>query len=275
LGQALAAFAGLAGASLDNAVDGVRLAGILAVIKETTLISEVLCRAACVAALALTLAGCGPRPEASFRYKLTISVETPEGMKTGSNVVELDYFKSLSGDPHRTYGQALVLDLGASGTLVVMLTQGQRKAWRMPAWEEDDPKGIIFKKCGRDMRKVFDAVDMVRSIADCKAVYPLDPIYPRDPDPSEQPDILLLKNAKDPASAAVVDPYHSEVVLGPGVVIRSMTVQLTDEPLTHGVDDHLPWVSKWWGRIEAPEIFGPGPIPHFIGHYDFVQNGEG
>lgn len=240
------------------------------------LFSKALCRIACVAAISLALGGCGTRPDASYRYKLTISVETPEGMKTGSNVVELDYYRNSTGAPHRTYGQALVLDLGASGTLVVMLTQGQREAWRLRTdWEEDDPSGIIFKKCGRDMRKVFDPIDMVRSIADCKAAYPLDPIFPGNSDPSEQPDILLLKNAKDPASARVVDPYHPEAVLGPGVLVRSMTVQLTDELLTHGVDDHLPWVRKWWGQIEAPEIFGPGPIPHFVGHFDFVQDGEG
>jgi hypothetical protein len=84
---------------------------------------------ACVTLVSLALAGCGPRPDASYRYKLTISVETPEGMKTGSNVVELDYYETASGAPHRTYGQALVLDLGASGTLVALLTQGGREGW--------------------------------------------------------------------------------------------------------------------------------------------------
>jgi hypothetical protein len=57
---------------------------------------------ACVTLVSLALAGCGPRPDASYRYKLTLKIQTPEGIKTGSNVVQLDYYKSWSGDPHRT-----------------------------------------------------------------------------------------------------------------------------------------------------------------------------
>ena len=38
----------------------------------------------------LALAGCG-RSE-TYRYKLTLSLDTPDGVKTGFNVVELQYF---------------------------------------------------------------------------------------------------------------------------------------------------------------------------------------
>ena len=222
--------------------------------------------AACVTLISLALAGCKPSADASYRYKLTISVETPEGMKTGSNVVELDYYKTASGAPHRTYGEALVLDIGASGTLVALLTQqGERTVWA-----QDDPISIIFKKCGRDTRDIFDLVDTVRSISACKAIYPLDLSKL-----SELPDILLFKNAKDLASLAVVDPENPEAVLGPGVVIRSASIQLTDEPLTRGVDDHLPWVRDWRGKIDPPLWHTRQHFLNSIGRFDFIQEGEG
>ena len=218
--------------------------------------------AASVILVSLALAGCARRPDASYRYKLTIAVETPEGIKTGSNVVELDYYKSWSGEPHRTYGQALALDLGASGMLVALLTQG-----RGQAWGDDDPKGIVFKNCDGGTRIGLSSIDVVRRIAACKAVYPVAV--------SDLPDILFFKDAKDPGSAAVVDPQNLDTVLGPGIVIRSATIQLTDEALTRGVDDHLPWVRSWRGKIDSPLLHTPEHIFNSVGRFDFIMEGEG
>jgi hypothetical protein len=217
---------------------------------------------ACVAWITLPLIGCKPWPDATYRYKLAISVETPGGLMTASNVVELDYYKSWGGEPHRTYGQALVLDLGAGGTLVVLLTQE-----RLETWGEDDPKYSILKKCGGDERSILGAIDVVHRIGACKAVYPLDM--------SELPDILLLKNAKDPASAVVVDPRDPSGALGPTIIIRSAIIQVTSESLTHGVDDHLPWVRSWWGKIDSPLLHSPEHIFNRVGHIDFIAEGEG
>jgi len=92
---------------------------------------------------------------------------------------------------------------------------------------------------------------------------------------SELPDILLLKNTKDPASAAVVDPKNSKDALGPGIVIRSATIQLTNELLTHGVDDLLPAVRGWRGEIDSPLLHSRERIFNRISHFDFIADGEG
>jgi hypothetical protein len=216
---------------------------------------------ACVVLVSFALGSCNFWPEASYRYKLTISVETPEGLKTSSNVVELDFYKSWDGAPHRTYGQALVIDLGTRGALVALLTRG-----RSGNWVEDDPKYIVLMKCG-DSRNNSDDIRMVRGLDACKAAYPVDL--------AELPDLLLLKKAEDPSSAVVVDPGNPQSVLGPGVVIRSATIQVTNEPLTHGVDDHLPWVRGWWGRIDSPPLLTPKRTFDHIGHIDFIAEGNG
>jgi hypothetical protein len=63
--------------------------------------------------MGIGLAGCGE----SYRYKLTLAVNTPEGIKRGSSVVEVDFwsanFPVRGGIGHRLRGEALYLDLGA------------------------------------------------------------------------------------------------------------------------------------------------------------------
>jgi hypothetical protein len=51
----------------------------------------------------------------THHYKLTLSVDTPDGVRTASHVVELKYFPvnaPARGEMHDTTAQALYLDLG-------------------------------------------------------------------------------------------------------------------------------------------------------------------
>src|ERR671935_1511143 len=81
---------------------------------------------AAVLAMALALAGC-VRTE-SYRYRLTLAVNTPEGIKRGSSVVGVT-FRDVSiparGTMHKLHGEALYLDLGPSSRpLIALLTSG-------------------------------------------------------------------------------------------------------------------------------------------------------
>jgi hypothetical protein len=63
-------------------------------------------------AIALTLFGCGK--SASFRYKLTLAVNTPEGVKRSTSVTEWGFWEvsiPARGTPHKLRGEALYLDL--------------------------------------------------------------------------------------------------------------------------------------------------------------------
>ena len=77
-----------------------------------------------IAAMSLCLVGCG-RTEA-YRYKLTLAVDTPEGVKRGSSVVEVvfwDVWLPAKGTMHKLRGEALYLDLGpGAGPLIALLT---------------------------------------------------------------------------------------------------------------------------------------------------------
>jgi len=83
-----------------------------------------LLRMAAVLAIAVTLAGCGR--SASFRYKLTLAVNTHDGLKRGSSVTEWAFWEvsiPARGTPHKLRGEALYLDLGPGARpLIALLT---------------------------------------------------------------------------------------------------------------------------------------------------------
>ena len=68
-------------------------------------------------------------PVAQFRYKLTVEVMTPDGLKSGSSVIEVRYSSSHPlPNPGRYYNDALVageavyVDLGQGKNLFVLLS---------------------------------------------------------------------------------------------------------------------------------------------------------
>jgi len=67
-------------------------------------------------------------PTCAFRYKLTAEIQTPDGMKTGSSVMEVSYSHNDSGggtgqsaDLHMI-DEATYVDLGQGKNLFVLLT---------------------------------------------------------------------------------------------------------------------------------------------------------
>ena len=73
--------------------------------------------------IAAALMGCGP--EVEYRYRLAAAVDTPEGVKRASSVIQIEVYKSgglqRQGSQH-FYGEAVPIDLGRRGTLFVLLT---------------------------------------------------------------------------------------------------------------------------------------------------------
>src|SRR5438093_2984280 len=96
-------------------------------------------RLAAVVMIALALAGCG-RTE-SYRYKLTLAVNTPEGVKRGSSVVDVMFYEVSfpeRGTMHKLRGEALYLDLGPGARpLIALLTRQLPKGGSGRHWTRD------------------------------------------------------------------------------------------------------------------------------------------
>lgn len=66
------------------------------------------------------------------------------------------------------------------------------------------------------------------------------------------PVLVRFGDLDDPASVALVDPQDLAASFGPGVVLKSATVQVTADPITHGIDSRLSWLRS---SMEAEPLF--------------------
>jgi len=81
-------------------------------------------------------------PTYTYRYRLALEVETPDGIRSGSSVIEVRYemFSEFNGRDHvsRVFGEAVFVDLGQRKNLVGLLAAG-------PSGEDVDyPGRIVF-----------------------------------------------------------------------------------------------------------------------------------
>ncbi|MGO9391263.1 hypothetical protein [Rhodoblastus sp.] len=209
--------------------------------------------------VALALSACGGQ-SASYRYKLTLSLDTPDGVKTGYNVVELNYFEvgiPMRGEPHTTRGQGIYIDLGPGRRPLIALLEHIRRAnegcknfvCNFAPWNEDEPTFMIGRACGLH----DDFMNKLHRVG-LSAWLDLHCRQPITISTKDLPELVTFAGINDPKSVASVDPDNLAATLGPGVTWRSITIQTTDEPLTKGIDEHLPWVRGYKDNIPIPGI---------------------
>ncbi|MEN7538512.1 hypothetical protein [Aurantiacibacter flavus] len=194
-----------------------------------------------------------------YRYRLTVEVETPEGLKTGSSVIEVK--TSVAGRnivpmpgavSHRVRGEAVMVDLGARGVLFALLRSDDNFDWASNVAYRLAPK----------MPRVRDAEGRLDSDSDFEAQYAT-MLEHREPIelPRTFPDVGHLKNQparpmlvrfgdiEDPSTVEQVDPDDLAFTFGPGVRLRRITVQLTGDPVTKGIVERLPWLPDRRGSL--------------------------
>lgn len=196
--------------------------------------------AAFVGGVTILLLACSPR-EQRFRYKMTVEVETPEGLKSGSAVHEIraSVKKHLglippSRDMH-TIGEAVAVDLPNQQTLFMLIPSPDRVAQCLdPQWRND-------------------WVESTKRIASGEpptspVVYPVGTIE-RGPTglPRQVGGLFVrFRDANDPSSVEEVNPADLGGAFGAGYALRRITVQKVDEPVTSGLEQRLPWLPKYY-----------------------------
>jgi hypothetical protein len=198
------------------------------------------------AASVALLSGCDSGPRDTVRYRLSLEVETPEGTKTGSGVIEHagrwndGITRGLGAGPGlagATRGEAIITDLGARGLLLCLLTRDEGREG-----SEDDfllPDVFPFDKWGgsqKDYAAYLGRLEGRKPVADA----PL----------RNLPMLARLRNPLDPATAERVDPTNLAATFGAGVRLVRATVQITDDPLAPpALENRLPWLRTLQGSI--------------------------
>lgn len=200
------------------------------------------------ASIAFSLTGCGLFGNSiRYRYRLTVEVDTPQGLKRGSGVIQVDTSKSegLEGShiDSRVTGDAVAVDLPGGQTLFALLDKahdvvacgvippGRAKAQAAAAAGNYDPN---------EWREEIEDIKARSGVCDLPRLGPSP--FPNDGMVNQWPSLVHFRDIHDPRTLERVDPDDAAATFGAGVRIRRITVQMTNDPVTTGIEKRLPWL---------------------------------
>ena len=184
---------------------------------------------------AVLLSRCGGRKE--YRYKMTVEVETPQGVKSGSSVWAIMPYEtnSLVGPQAAVdfRGEAVVVDIAPGQSLFALLTSADG--------DPDYAKQLPGRALGS--RFLADEDDDVQW-CDSADLYPSAPKTVGLARTNPLPKLVTFRDMRDPASVQKVEPGALDTAFGPGVKLRRIILQATDEDVTTGIGERLVWLGN-------------------------------
>lgn len=197
-------------------------------------------RAFLLALLSAALSACGLTDNTpTYRYRLTVEVDTPEGAKSGSSVIEVetelggeDSIPSPGRVTHRVRGEAVAVDLGERGVLFALLRSDNDIDWASrvmfllaPGYAGEDAFQLRYGAMMRDRRlKTLPRKWPRMGHLDPRSAYPM---------------LVTFGDVSDPSSVEEVDPDDLAATFGDGVSLKRITVQMTNDAVTSGIDKRL------------------------------------
>jgi hypothetical protein len=199
-------------------------------------------------------------PTFTYRYRLTIEVDTPQGAKSGSSVIEtaLENNHNVKWAPPEarkftatTRGQAVFVDLGDGKHIIALLAMGKTA--------DSDPEFRTIAAGSLGVRP-YEPAEVFPAIAKASAAK----VTVSAP-ASLIPTLVLFEDLSDPRTARVVPPDDLETSFGPGYKFLDATIEfvsagtwplnemgLTGQPITDNIRAKLPWLGKQlpWAKIK-------------------------
>lgn len=180
------------------------------------------------------LSSCNYRSE-EFRYRMTVEVDTPQGLRTGSSVIEVEVSDpgpdSLpeAGITTRVRGEAVAVDLPGGKVLFALL--------RSPD-SVDAASGYAYKALNPGQyRGDYAFIERTKELKRMRGTGVLPP--------DAYPMLVTFGDPNDPMSVMEADPDNLAATFGEGISIKRITIRITDEPVTTAIDDRLGWLSEY------------------------------
>jgi len=219
------------------------------------------------------LSGCGRVP--SYRYLLSIEVETPEGLRTGSTIVEVRAHTQSPPFPvvvRGIEGEAAVVDLGRRGQFYALLRSPQSPDWAKNLFAKLRPDYLHHGSTpnARETTKV-NAISADRQTYVLQPA-PADPVEAEKSKASQYPLLVRFRDAKRFETLETVDPANLAATFGEGVRLKRITVRVTDEAPQSLVAKYLPWVAEQHDPISEPRVrINTGLRTEKITSQDFIR----
>ncbi|MBM3618057.1 MAG: hypothetical protein FJX23_05860 [Alphaproteobacteria bacterium] len=203
------------------------------------------------------LAGCSALADSgSWRYRMTVNVETPEGMKSGSAVRQVTveraaiYFPERGPTP-RVKGEAVVVDLGDRGQVFALL-----KGYRLGVDHAGMLPFTVFPlpgQMGSGGGTTKAGVAYYSQLKDVKGDVPQDyyPMFVHFKDPQDPTIVeLVMDIGKEPEQSEYkLRSDRFEEIYGKGVKLHSVVLEMTDDPVTTGIEKWLPWLPQYKNKL--------------------------
>lgn len=208
---------------------------------------------AVIFALPVLITACGESVPPGYRYKLKLELDVGGQVYSAFNVVDVLFIPKEFPDKHTKLavtGEAVFVDLGPGRRPLIALLTARIKPENRPAqarqgWGEATPGGTI----GRAFRDEPELSDGDGEIEGGVGVFA--GRGPREIEPSYLPDLVTFEDVNSPKSVMAVDPSDLQATLGPGVSWHKITLEITDEPLTTGIEEKLPWLKTVYGYLDG------------------------
>jgi len=182
-----------------------------------------------------------------YRYRLTVEVETPGGIKAGSSVIEVQQTLVRAGSSpanqaveRRVRGEAVAVDLPGGKTLFALLRSDNDIDWA----------SRVFALLAPKRKQAFD--DSLDDVLEVKGEQALPRMWPAVSTISERsayPTLVTFTDLAKPESVAEVDPDDLAATFGEGVKLKRITVELADDPVTTGIENRLEWLPNYYDKM--------------------------
>jgi hypothetical protein len=199
----------------------------------------------------LLLAGCGEKW--SWNEKITAEVQTPDGIASGSSVIR----RSLTHqDSSLLPPEARGANLGLSGEAVVVEVMPGRYLFVLLK-DLPNPFSVFFPgEAPVEVAGRLEALRETRELA--RDQYPL---------------LVTFTDINDPTTVLKVEPDNLAATFGPGVSLKRITLEITDDTMTEGlIKKVLPWLGDY---PEPPLLSEPDPKDFSFAalrrHGDFIR----
>jgi hypothetical protein len=197
---------------------------------------------------AALLSGCGLSGNFSYRFKMTVEIETPQGVRTGSSVYEVNVAKSspfMTGNMRNksVRGEAVAVDIAPGQSLFALLKTTNR-------WRDDMAEmsmAALDPEYNNDWLKSAARIasrDGIRSPADVAA--------------GDYPLLVTFADIEDPTSVVQIDPVNLAASFGEDVLLKRIVVEVTNEAVTTGIGARLAWLRDYYSKRLDGQRFGDG-----------------
>ncbi|SHL93067.1 hypothetical protein SAMN05444159_7215 [Bradyrhizobium lablabi] len=177
------------------------------------------------------------------KYRLTVAVETPDGVKSASGVLAVHPDRGYSRSGHTTTkGDAVFVDLGGGRNLVALLAHLDKTI-------DLDAVNYVALRAYKAAGQNVSFNEMSRMTGAVPVTGELIPI------------LVAFTDPNNPATARTVPPDDPEAVLGKGFHLHAVSAEVVPngiwpldfggalgEPVTRGIEAKLPWL----GATAAP-----------------------